>query len=133
MSTLSIFGGITLSPIPNPPANAPPFYMSAAVVVSQSYSLRDGLGDVQDLWYKEFIDVMELWAKEVNYSALAFIAGNSVDLEIGRSVTNDLYLIVVSVLIFVIVAVMGLSRCAPLSGRDGCQKGDWRGPRRWYR
>ncbi len=41
---------------------------------------------------------------------MAYIAGNSVDNEIGRSVTADMYLIVVSIAIYVLASVLGMSR-----------------------
>ena len=45
VSTLSLFGGIVLSPLASPPPGSPPLYMSSAQVVSQPYGLRDGLSD----------------------------------------------------------------------------------------
>lgn len=109
-----------LSPLANPPAGTPPISMTAAEVVSMSYGLRDGLGAVQDKWFDSFLKVLEAWVSKASYTALAYIASNSVGDEIGRSVTNDLYLIVISVAIFVTVAVTALSRW---DRRGGSQDG----------
>ncbi|KAG2453756.1 hypothetical protein HYH02_001967 [Chlamydomonas schloesseri] len=111
VSTLSLFGGIVLSPLANPPPGSPPLYISAAQVVSQPYGLRDGLSDsLKNKWYDKFLDILEARSDVAVHSAFAYIAGNSVDNEIGRSVTNDLYLVVISVAIFVLVAVLAMSR-----------------------
>ncbi|GFR43592.1 hypothetical protein Agub_g4689 [Astrephomene gubernaculifera] len=111
VSTLSIFGGISLSPLPNPPPGAPDLYMSAARVVSMSYSMRDGVPDaVLKNWYKEYINLLKARTEQLQHASLAYLAGNSVELEIGNSVTADLYLIVIAVLIFILVAVVGMSR-----------------------
>lgn len=117
VSTLSLFGGITLSPAP-PGSNAP-MYMSAAEVVSFGYSLRNDIpSSVETEWYKKFTAVMELWHAKAVQLDLAYMAGNSVDDEIGRSVTADLYLIVISVTVFVTVAVIGMSRWNGVSTRS---------------
>ncbi|KAG2483200.1 hypothetical protein HYH03_017935 [Edaphochlamys debaryana] len=111
VSTLSLFGGIVLSPLADPPEGSPPLYMSSAEVIAVGYSLRDGLDDsVTDKWYEKYLDTLKEWAKKTQYSSLAYIAGNSMDKEIERSVTNDLYLIVISILIFILVAVAFMSR-----------------------
>ncbi|KAG2484795.1 hypothetical protein HYH03_016448 [Edaphochlamys debaryana] len=119
VSTLSIFGGITLSPLLGTvPPGAPPLFMSGAKVLACGYGLRDGLGDATDKWYNKFLDVLEARAASSSYASLSYIAGNSVDTEIGRSVTADLYLIVISVAIFVLVAIMGMSRLHSVATRS---------------
>ncbi|KAG2445676.1 hypothetical protein HXX76_000284 [Chlamydomonas incerta] len=119
VSTLSLFGGIVLSPLANPPPGSPPLFMSAAQVVSQPYGLRDGLSDsLKNKWYNKFLDVLEAQSAAAVHSSFAYIAGNSVDNEIGRSVTNDLYLVVISVAIFVLVAVLGMSRTHSVATRS---------------
>ena len=45
----------------------------------------------------------------LQYIQLDYIAGNSVSTEIGRSVTKDMKLIVLSVIIFFVVAVLGFA------------------------
>lgn len=72
--------------------------------------------------YDKFLDVLKAQTAAAVHSKFAFIAGNSVDNEIGRSVTNDLYLVVISVAIFVLVAVLGMSRCG-LGAAVGCRVG----------
>eukprot|EP00198_Chlamydomonas_reinhardtii_P013063 XP_001702400.1 sterol sensing 5-transmembrane protein [Chlamydomonas reinhardtii] len=119
VSTLSLFGGIVLSPLASPPPGSPPLYMSSAQVVSQPYGLRDGLSDsLKNKWYDKFLDVLKAQTAAAVHSKFAFIAGNSVDNEIGRSVTNDLYLVVISVAIFVLVAVLGMSRTQSVATRS---------------
>ena len=61
---------------------------------------------------------MKDWHAKSAHMDVAYITGDSVSDEIGRSVTADLYLIVISVTVFVVVAVVLMSRWNGVSTRS---------------
>ena len=60
--------------------------------------------------FDEFIDLMKAAAATSRYSTINFIADNSVDKEVARSISGDIYLIAISIGIFVVLAVTFLTR-----------------------
>ena len=60
--------------------------------------------------FDEFIDTLKAAAASSRYNTINFIADNSVDKEVARSISGDIYLIAISVGIFVVLAVTFLTR-----------------------
>lgn len=60
--------------------------------------------------FDQFIEVMKARVPQLQYTQIYYQAGNSLDKEIGASVTKDLYLIVISVVLFVAIALLFMSR-----------------------
>lgn len=51
--------------------------------------------------------MLKVQTERANYTAVAYIADNSVGDEIGRSVTDNIYLIIICVAVFIVVAILG--------------------------
>ena len=62
--------------------------------------------------FDQYITVLKAAAASSAYVTLNFIADNSVDKEIAASISSDIYLIAISIVIFVVLAVTFLTRCA---------------------
>ena len=60
--------------------------------------------------FDEYITVLKAAAANSTYVTLNFLADNSVDKEVARSISSDIYLIAISVVIFIVLAVTFLSR-----------------------
>ena len=53
---------------------------------------------------------MKALTPQLKYAQVFYLAGNSFDKEISRSVSNDIYLIAISIAVFIFVAVVAMSR-----------------------
>lgn len=103
VSLLSVFGGTTFS--------YNPFQLQAAQVIAQDYALNDTVSDgVAKDWNLAFISLMEDQSSKLQYSTITYISGSSVGEELGKSINNDMPLIIISLIVFIIVAVIILSK-----------------------
>jgi len=118
VSTLTIFGGLTLANTTDNSGESVT-YLSGAGVVVISYSLESSVpSSVSELWYNAFISLFEdSFSKSLSYADVAYVANNSADKEIGRSINDNIILVIIAVIIFIVVAVLGLSDLHPVGTR----------------
>ncbi len=60
--------------------------------------------------FDQYITVLKAAAANSTYVTINFLADNSVDKEVARSISSDIYLIAISIVIFIVLAVCFLSR-----------------------
>lgn len=61
--------------------------------------------------FDAYVDLLKSSAASSKYVTLDFIAQNSIDKEVARSINGDIKLIAISIFVFITVGVLLLTRC----------------------
>mmetsp|Transcript_34827 Transcript_34827/g.88256 ORF Transcript_34827/g.88256 Transcript_34827/m.88256 type:complete len:913 (-) Transcript_34827:778-3516(-) len=103
VSLLSVFGGTTFS--------FDPFQLQAAQIIASDYTLDEAVDkDVAKLWHDAFTDLMKAELPQLRYMSATWITGSTVGEELGKAINNDMMLVIISLLVYIVIAVLVLAR-----------------------
>ncbi|KAJ9525687.1 hypothetical protein QJQ45_003506 [Haematococcus lacustris] len=103
VSLLSLFGGTVFG--------FRPFQLQAAKVIAIDYNMDKAVPNkVAKDWHLAFIDLMKSEMPKQQFITYTFITGSSVGEELGKSITGDFALVIISLLVFIAIALAFLSK-----------------------
>ncbi|KAG1663695.1 hypothetical protein FOA52_013263 [Chlamydomonas sp. UWO 241] len=106
VQTLVVFGGVEFAYTPTPA-------VSASNVIGSDYWINGNVRSaVAERWTRAVTDLLllEMDGKDYEYMTFTFITGTSVGDELSTAITGDMFLVVVSLIVYIAMAVIFLTK-----------------------